>query len=116
MTTATDPAICKHCHRAHVGGWNPRHLFVPVDLAASRAATAERTRADRLREAVATLEKCGLLAYMDALHSEVAGLACVAAKGELSGLISRLSDGSDEPRYAAAMTARRALGALWEVL
>lgn len=124
MTTSTpnDPAICKHCNRAHGGGWNPRHLFehMAADLAASRAASATLTRADRLKAAGAALEKCGLSIPATVLAEQASrprmSAALDLARAEIFALISHLSDGADEPRYNAAMAARDALGKLWAVL
>jgi len=90
---------------------------VQNDLAVSRVATATRTRADRLRAAVEALRKASLgQEASNLLDSNASPLIMDDCRYMVSALISRLSDGSDEPRYAAAMTARGALGRLWEVL
>lgn len=88
---------------------------VGADLAASRALDAEQTRATLLRAAGEALAACGLLAYVEPLHapsgSTLAGL--MAARYAAQDLRARLSDGSDERRYAAAGDALTVLGALW---
>lgn len=85
----------------------------PVSLAISRRAAAKRTRLDRLRSADSAMRAAGLDPLLTTITVDD---AILVARAEVSALISRLSDGSDEPRYAAAMTARGALGRLWEVM
>lgn len=126
-STPNDPAICSLCHRAHEGRWNPRHLLEPMTVAPRetslrgvRAYTAERIRSARVRSACRDLRACFLSDEAAALeaadgHEDMARVLA-DTRASVSALISRLSAGSDEPRYNAAMTARRALGALWEVL
>ncbi len=96
----------------------------PADkLRADRAATAEQTRALRLRRAVEALEACGfrhrhgdsLLSYARAGNAIGLNYALTAARLEVAALRASLADGSDEPRYAACGVALEALGALWAV-
>lgn len=101
-----------------------RDTYGPADstidsaaLATQRHATADRTRQDRLREAGDALKACRLgQEASNLLHSNANETIMNDCRYMVSALISRLSDGSDEPRYAAAVTAREALGKLWAVL
>lgn len=80
------------------------------------AAMAERTRADRPTVAVAMLEACGLPVLARLLRDGPTETHLRMARGEVRRTIDLFYDGSDPTRLAAFMTARSALGRLWEVM
>lgn len=92
----------------------------PSSLAINRAATAERTKRDRLAAVATALDACGFNVSAERFrpgHDYAVDLAEVLpfARAQVQALRARLSDGSDEPRYAATGVALSALGALWAV-
>jgi hypothetical protein len=86
-----------------------------TDMRTTRLATIERTVTDRRNAAAAALERAGLTS--DAANVRVGDASLVTyARDAARSLRDSLADGSNEPRYAAAMTAIDALGRLWAVL
>ncbi len=87
-----------------------------AELRALRATTAEQERALRLKRAVDTLRALGfreMVIMLETLTGRDAECMQAALRDDVAAERRRLTDGSDEPRYAATGAALDALGALW---
>lgn len=125
MTTSTpnDPAICKHCNRAHGGGWNPRHMFEPMtaapspfitdptDLRCRQIASHTRAKAGSHGRAVEALRNADMGIHAAAVQENMPG----ALDNARRFLTRTLRDNADRSvkTIASLRTALGAVGEAW---